>query len=425
MRAASRPPERPAGAPGLDDARATVASTPNPLPCADVTIPLARRLISAGTIDRAELHRALVEHVSRKVAFPRALLDAGVLSERDLDEQLGRSEIASVKAVVPVGSLLDKLPEGLCARLLAVPIRIEASTGKVDVATVDPFDAHVEAEMSFHLETPVRLVRAPLAVLEAALRRALVMPEDERVGGLSPRSVVPGRGVGVDGKSMVPLAPGPTVPRPPSVPDIDLLEDADLLGEDGPTPGFDDDDDDEPVLLLSQLKSNPAGLPTPLPQSPRALDVSTVAAMLRRAATRDEVVDALMGGLRAVARRVGVFAVRKREVQGFRCNEELAEPRELREVVVALEGPSVFATALATGCYVGPVPLTAAHAPLIQAVRGFSAEVAVLPISVSGKAALLVLLDEVGDILIATRRAEDLGRLAGEAFARLLAEGKK
>jgi hypothetical protein len=261
-------------------------------------------------------------------------------------------------------------------------------------------------------------------VLEAALRRALVMPDDERVRGLSPRSVVPGRGA--DGKSLAPLAPGPAVPRPPSVPDLDLLEDADLLGEEPGALGVDEeDDDDEPVLLLSQLKSNPAGLPTPLPQSPRALDVSTVAAMLRRAATRDEVVDALMGGLRAVARRVGVFAVRKREVQGFRCNEELAEPRELREVVVALEGPSVFATALATGCYVGPVPLTAAHAPLIQAVRGVSTEVAVLPISVSGKAALLVLLDEVGDILIATRRAEDLGRLAGEAFARLLAEGKK
>lgn len=411
---------------GREDARPAVASARNRLPSADVTIPLARRLLSAGSIDRAELHRALVEHVSRKVALPRALLDVGVISERDLDELLARSEAPALKSVTPLVPLLEKLPDGLCARLLAVPVRRDSATGKVDVAAVDPFDAHVEAEMAFHLEAPVRLVRAPLGVLEAALRRALVMPEDERVRGLSPRSMAPGRAAG-EGRSMVPLAPGPAVPRPPSVPDLDTLEDADLLGEGalGASLDHEEDDDGEPVLLLSQLKSNPAGLPTPPPQSPRALDVSTVAAMLRRAGSRDEVVDALMGGLRAVARRVGVFAVRKREVAGFRCNEELAEPRELREVVVTLDGPSVFATALATGCYVGPIPLTAAHAPLIQAVRGVSAEVAVLPVSVSGKPALLVLLDEVGDVLIATRRTEDLGRLAGEAFARLLAEGKK
>jgi hypothetical protein len=249
------------------------------------------------------------------------------------------------------------------------------------------------------------------------LRRALVLPDEDVAQSLGPRSLQASR---------TPPSPSAATgaalaaPRPPSIPDLDLLQDADLLGDE---PAY--DDDEEPVLMLSQLKSNPASLPTPIPQSPRALDVSTVAAMLRRAQSRDEVMDALLGGLRAVARRVGIFAVRKREVQGFRCNEELAAARELREVVVVLEGPSVFATALATGCYVGPVPFTPAHASLVRAIHGASGDVAVLPISVSGKPALLVLLDEIGDVMIATRRAEDLGRLAGEALARLLAEGKK
>lgn len=381
-----------------------------------MTIPLARRLLSQGALERAGLHRALVEHVSRRVPLPRALVDAGVMSERALDELLSQSPAPSVRSVTPVSSLLDKLPDGLCARLLAVPIRIEPGTGQVDVAAVDPFDPHVEAELGFHLGTKVRLVRASLSLVEGALRRALVLPDEDVRQSLSPRSMAPVT------QTRTSTAPGPTLtaPRPPSIPDIDLLQDADLLGED---PAY--DDDEEPVLMLSQLKSSTGAGPTPVPQSPRALDVGTVAAMLRRAGSRDEVMDALLGGLRAVARRVGVLAVRKREVQGFRCNDELALAREFREIVVALEGPSVFATALATGCYVGPVPFTPPHASLVRAIHGASGDVAVLPISVSGKPALLVFLDEIGDVMIATRRAEDLGRLAGEALARLLAEGKK
>lgn len=382
-----------------------------------MTIPLAKRLLSQGALERAGLHRALVEHVSRRVPLPRALVDAGVMSERALDELLSQSPAPSVRSVTPLSSLLDKLPDGLCARLLAVPIRIEPGTGQVDVAAVDPFDPHIEAEIGFHLGTKVRLVRASLSLVEGALRRALVLPDDEVQASLSPRSLAP---TAQTRGSMAPPGPTLTAPRPPSIPDIDLLQDADLLGED---PAY--DDDEEPVLMLSQLKSSPNPLPTPVPQSPRALDVGTVAAMLRRAGSRDEVMDALLGGLRAVARRVGVLAVRKREVQGFRCNDELAAAREFREIVVALEGPSVFATALATGCYVGPVPFTPAHASLVRAIHGASGDVAVLPISVSGKPALLVFLDEIGDVMIATRRAEDLGRLAGEALARLLAEGKK
>ena len=382
-----------------------------------MTIPLARRMLSQGATDRAGLHRALVEHVSRRTPLPRAFVDAGVVSERALDELLAQSAAPTVRSVAPLSSLLDKLPEGLCARLLAVPIRVEPATGQVDVAAVDPFDPHIEAEVGFHLGMKVRLVRAPLALVEAALRRALVLPDEEVQASLSPRSLASTektRG------SLTPTGSSLTAPRPPSIPDLDLLKDADLLGDE---PAY--DEDEEPVLLLSQLKSNLHPFPTPVPQSPRALDVATVAAMLRRAVSRDEVMDALLGGLRAVARRVGVLAVRKSEVHGFRCNEELAAARDFREIVVDLQEPSVFATALATGCYVGPIPYTPVHASLVRANHGTSGDVAVLPISVSGKPALLVFLDEIGDVMIATRRAEDLGRLAGEALGRLLAEGKK
>ena len=377
---------------------------------APVTIPLARRLLASGALNRAELHRALVEHVSRRVPLPRALLDAGVLSEHALEAQLSKSAAIAVTKVAPLASLLAKLPDGLCARLLAVPIRIEASTGQVDVAAVDPFDRHVEAELSHHLGTKVRVVRASLAAVEGALRAVL-----SSTGG--DRSSLAGGGAR-PGTASAPPSLHP--PRPPSLPDIELLDDSDFLGDEGTY-----DEDEQPVLLLSQLKASPSTAEAVAVSAPKALDVSTVAALLRRAGSRDEVMDALLGGLRAVARRVGIFAVRKQEVQGFRCNDELAEPRELRDVTVLLEGPSIFATALATGCYVGPVPFTPAHAGLLRAIHGTSGDVAMLPITVSGKHALLVFLDDLGDVIIATRRAEDLGRLAGEALARLLAEGKR
>jgi hypothetical protein len=53
------------------------------------------------------------------------------------------------------------------------------------------------------------------------------------------------------------------------------------------------------------------------------------------------------------------------------------------------------------------------------------AEVALVSVRVEGKAVALVLADELGDTLIATRRMEELARVAGEAFGRLLRERRK
>jgi hypothetical protein len=44
---------------------------------------------------------------------------------------------------------------------------------------------------------------------------------------------------------------------------------------------------------------------------------------------------------------------------------------------------------------------------------------------VEGKAVALVLADELGDTLLATRRMEELAQVAGDAFGRLLRERRK
>jgi hypothetical protein len=53
------------------------------------------------------------------------------------------------------------------------------------------------------------------------------------------------------------------------------------------------------------------------------------------------------------------------------------------------------------------------------------AEVAMAAIRVEGKAVALVLADEVGDTMTATKRLEEVAQLAGESLGRLLREKRK
>ncbi|MBF5066946.1 hypothetical protein G6O45_27430, partial [Salmonella enterica subsp. enterica serovar Istanbul] len=83
---------------------------------------------------------------------------------------LARSEAPYLRQVVPLAELVDRLPPGLCARLLALPVRRDAITGTVDVVVADAGDPHPGSEIAFHLGAPVRLVRASPAAIEKALR---------------------------------------------------------------------------------------------------------------------------------------------------------------------------------------------------------------------------------------------------------------
>ena len=47
-------------------------------------------------------------------------------------------------------------------------------------------------------------------------------------------------------------------------------------------------------------------------------------------------------------------------------------------------------------------------------------DVAAVPIRVSGKTAVVIVADELGDTMIGTRRLEELARQAGDAFARIV-----
>jgi hypothetical protein len=72
------------------------------------------------------------------------------------------------------------------------------------------------------------------------------------------------------------------------------------------------------------------------------------------------------------------------------------------------------------------IPKDATHAPLLAAMKAAPAgEVALAAVKVDGKAVALLFADEIGDTLIATRRMQELARVAGESLGRLLRDRHK
>lgn len=149
-----------------------------------------------------------------------------------------------------------------------------------------------------------------------------------------------------------------------------------------------------------------------------------VLAALKAAPDRDAVLGLVLAGARVVARRVALFVVRRGAFVGWTCSPEIAAPSAIHALTIPADAPTVLAWASAEGTYLGPLdPST--HGSLMAALRTVSREVAAVPIRVHGRTAVVVLADELGDTLIATRRLEEIASVAGEALARIVRAAKK
>ncbi len=153
----------------------------------------------------------------------------------------------------------------------------------------------------------------------------------------------------------------------------------------------------------------------------RAPDAGPVLEALARAGSRDDVIRVAMRGMRLVARRIAVFAVKRDGFHGWACNVELGDADALREIHVPADLPSVLATATATAVYLGPIPPTPAHEGLLRVMERASPDVAAVTVRVAGRAALVLLADDLDDTMIGTRFLGDLARAVGDALARLIA----
>ncbi|WP_434048295.1 MULTISPECIES: hypothetical protein [Sorangium] len=174
----------------------------------------------------------------------------------------------------------------------------------------------------------------------------------------------------------------------------------------------------------------PALPPAPEPELSEALDddpppqpfvdLSDVIDALYLARTRDDVVRLALRGLRLLAVRVAIFAAHRGVFRGFACNAEFGDQEALRKLTLPMDQPSVLATAVATHLYVGPIPGTPTHAPLLDVMVNPSLDVAAVSVQVVGRPAMILVADRVIDASSGSRRMVELARAVGEAFSRIL-----
>ncbi len=395
--------------------------------------------------------------------FIRALLELGQVTERVLEEELARSPLPVLGTVIPLPAIIDDLPKDLCRKLLAIPVRRDPRTGTIDVAAVDPFDTHIVEEFAYHVKSEVRVLRGSLASIEDALNR--IDKGEFSLTVILRKSVPPADAFAATGAAAAP--PNNPTGRIPSDHPIPLVRRAirdgsiEVLGirdivEPAEVDGVGNQSGEGaaslrgahiprapsvPTFSESAAKRESHKMQVPRrdgaspattsrgPFSPRApvppfADIRGVLDAMRAATTRDEVIDCLIVGMSTVARRVGVFAIRKGGFRGIACNAELGDARLFRSIEIATEAPSLLGIAVANGSYLGPLPVTAPHEALLSILHEASEDVAAVAVRVAGRPAVVLFADQLGDTLIATRRAEELGREASDAFSRILKDTK-
>jgi hypothetical protein len=444
-----------------------------------VTFELGRGLLLSGAVSPDKLSEALYAVVTQGIPLARALVGLGIIDEARLEKELARSFPEALERVVPVPALMDALPPGLCHRLGAAPVSIDEGTGSVEVAVLDPRDTHAASEVGYHLKRPTRSRRATYSALREALEgypaglRALAAPMGTPQGADPPPKETPLWGTPAPRAE----SPGGAKPFPDGAIALQRTS-VSAFTEDGQevrfaTRTWDSADssapasreeaswDAEPVFELRRLgppptvpdpepvtvrlsseeaalipRKKPVPVPTPpppwpsLPLPPRVpvavnapappyTDLGSTLAGIRAATDRDAVLGLVLLGARTVARRVAMLVVRKDSLAGWSCTPEFGEEAALKELKIPLRAPNLLTAVLAGGVHLGPLMGTVA-APLLRVMRTASQDVAIAAIRVGDRPAVLVVADELGDTLLATKRLDELARAAGDALFRIL-----
>jgi hypothetical protein len=409
-----------------------------------VTFELGRGLLLSGAVSAEKLGEALYVVATQGIALERALVGLGAIDETQLEEELGRTAPVPLTQVEPLPEVIARLPPGLCHRLGAAPIRVDAATGTIDLAVLDPRDTHPAEEVRYHLQVEVRPLRASYAALREALERY--------PSGL--RALAAPMGAVADSRRSI-----RTTQRLPVFPDGALLlqrKPWGLADSDEPSvktrlwdsadpsdpPAMDEGWDAEPVFELRRLGppatvqdpepvttrisiENDAAFAQPLrapiaPQAPPLpyLDIGSTLAAIRVGADRDAVLGLVQFGARSVARRVALLVVRKESLGGWSCTPEFGAEAALRELKIPIVAPNPLTSLLVGGVYLGPLPGTLAG--LLRVMRTASQDVAIAALRVADRPAVLIVADELGDTMLATKRLEELARAGGDALLRIL-----
>jgi hypothetical protein len=446
-----------------------------------VTFALARSLLLADAVTPAALAEALFLSATRGTSLVRTLLAARAIDTLRLEQVLERGEAPYMRHISPVSTLVDRLPPGVCDRLLAIPVRIDPRTGTVDVAVVDARDPHPAEELSYWLKAPVRVVRTSIATMEAALLRIVARVEAEPEPELGMRALAPpiwtpapgpipsslfrtpmygstafdaaaatlepptedadiafpltrrhlaGQRIINLGAPAVEAIEKPRARSPAGRAEADPILDLKRRKTSALSAPLPDRDEPPPPTARGPFPSEPAQALSATARSPSAASPDALGAVVGRMAEtqdRDEILDLLVAGTRAVARRAGVFAVRRDALTGWTCSRDLAERHALRSVRLTNALPTVLHRAFErNGPTLTTLPIDAAHAPLVSVMRSPpSGQVVVAAVMAEGKPVAVVFADGVGEPTPALERIGVLARAAGEALGRLLRERRE
>jgi hypothetical protein len=398
-----------------------------------VTVELARRLIESG-VPLADIEAALLLVVLRGLPFSEALAEQDESLLARVDQELNRSELPSVLTVRASPELFARLPEGMCRRLLAVPVHVDPRTGRVDVAAVEPLDPHIAQEFGYHLQQPVRVLHASREAVRGALDRlqqrskvsALPPARDGALGSDAPIPLVR-LDSGARSDAPIPLVRRSLLPaRAPSVapgarpgPSVALPE------EDGVAASW--RSKPPPVDLVVRARAEPSRTELARPQAPRVSSLPpapSVRELLERAASPEAVLELLREALAPSA--TIVFAIKSASFEGRVASEVVEQRTPAKQLSLLAHQPSVLETAVKSGFYLGPIPNTPNHRELRDALPPDTVgEVYVTVITVSDRPSLVWLVAGFEQSLDLTRRADEVAQAAGRALARILRERKR
>lgn len=368
------------------------------------------------------MEAALFDAVTRGVSLTQAVNELYPELVELLERGLDRSDFPAIHSVRPVPDLVRTLPVGMCERLLSLPVRRDARSERVDVASVDALDGHVASEFAFHLGVPVRVLRAPFAEVVAALENlhasGMFLPglskirSARRSSGTATPVEAGGPGVEQRSEQALPLIRRSLTPNPAWVSDVPAFSSVEPPAIDG------DDALNEPVLSLARPKPfvpaefEPAG-------PPWTLEFEAAVQALDAADTPERVVSSLCEGLSPV--RALVFAVRGVSFDARGGSPALGTPAELRTISVPAGNGNLLDTATRIGFYLGPfVPIVALTSLEGKWAAPLGSDCYARAVNVSERPSLVVLMAGFSESTEATRRADVLARAAGSALERIV-----
>jgi hypothetical protein len=338
------------------------------------------------------------------------------------------------------------------------------------VAVLDPRDRYLAEELAFQLHRSVRLVRAPYTILREALvnyaasRPSNVPPPGGRRERRRAVAYTPAWGTPVemetptsDAPSARPFSSIPAQPPavvasvttstrrffagmnsapsspPPILPAHDVISPYDDPHGQEPVfelrrgPNMTLTDIDPPTLRIRDAPAFPlvASLPKALPSlttegmPEHYPDPASTLGHLRAAADRDEVLGLVEKSARAVAKRVGLMVVRKDGLVGWSCSPEFGDLEAFKKLTISTRTASLLSSVFVGGVYLGPL-LGSLGAAFLQVMHSSSRDVALVAVRVKDKPAVLVICDELGDTLLATRHLDVMAKVAGEALERVV-----